>query len=362
MNKDCAFIKMSYIQNSKPFLRMGEKTQVVFPKHGRLETTTTRFSHSYEVMNSAMIIENSLQSPVEVDYQKALANVCLLHDLGHPAFGHEGQKILDAKIKKAGLKEGFSDNNNNFVVIEKNQLDLEPYDLASLIKYPEKLYPSQKKILIKMLDDSIEEDIKHFERKIKIYSRPKRTLTCEIMDEADRNSYVCSDLADCYSLGWADARELEELLHSNYFSSFKIKEFLILAISAIKENNKSLIKRTFNGLKNKLNQNFILGDNLKLELKDQELFLLREELYKIEEKIFINSKQVIEQRDIHSQMFASYIDHVLQDKFYPSKTYKNLIEKSSGDQQLRFIRDMIGETTDWYVQNYFTKNLKDKKK
>jgi dGTP triphosphohydrolase len=359
MNIIDEYKKRSYIESSKKFLRLGETTQVVFPKNGRAETVKTRFSHSYEVMNSAIMISRSLNCGIEVDYQHALGNVCLLHDIGHPAFGHEGAKILNNRTKELGLKEGFDDNNNNFVIIEKEQIPLEPYDLASLIKYPNKLYEGQKKKYLKMLDDSIDEDIRHFEKKIKIFTRPKRTVACEIMDEADRNSYVCSDLTDCYSLGWGTSIELKHILDSKQFSSYDIKTFLSSAIYAIDNKDKSLIKRIFNDLKILLNQNFILGENLQLEHKNEELFLLREALYSIEGKIFINSKEVVDQRNIHMIYFNNYVDYVIKEKFYPSRTYKNLIESSHGEQQLKYIRDMIGETTDWYIQNFNNKKEKN---
>lgn len=341
--------------DTKAVQRLNEKTQVVSPKHGREEVVKNRYSHSMDVLTSAKIMAKNLDCPVQVDYQGALGIVCLLHDIGHPAFGHEGQKTIDAYFKEKGLKEGFDDNNNNLVIIEKEQMELESYDYASLIKYPTRLYASQHKYL-KMLENSIKEDIRHFEKSIKIYKQPKRTVACEVMDEADRNSYVCSDLTDFYSLGWGDSKELEAVLDSNKYSSFFIKEFLYSAIAAVKNKDKALIKRVFNNLKVQLNKNFILGDNLLLENRNQELYMLREELYRIEDSIFIKSDAVKEQKKIGRANLETYMNYVFENKFYPSKTYKKLIEGSKGEQQLRFIRDMIAETTDWYVYN-FIKNL-----
>ncbi len=69
MNQVDEFLKRSFIEASKKFLRLGETTQVVFPKNGRAETVKTRFSHSYEVMNSASIIARNLDCNLNVDYQ-----------------------------------------------------------------------------------------------------------------------------------------------------------------------------------------------------------------------------------------------------------------------------------------------------
>jgi len=344
------------IISNKAFQRLAEKTQVVFPKNGRIETVQNRLTHSYEVATSAELMVQSLNIPgLLVDYKKSLKNTCLLHDIGHPPFGHEGATLLDNIMKEKGLKEGFSDNNNNFVVIDKNQIEISDYTLASLIKYPEKLYSSQENLL-RLLNLAIKEDLRYFEKDIKIYEIPQRTIACEVMDEADRNSYVCSDLTDCFSLKLGNEKSFEKLLEEKDFFSNEINEFLILAINAIKTHNKSMIKRSFNQLKILLNQNYYLGDNLKLVPLNEELIELREELFKIEEDIFIHNKEVVDQRIEHMDYLQRYIDWVFEGN-YPSKTYKKLIEDSKGEQQLFYIRNMIAETTDWYVINFIKNSI-----
>ena len=356
MEKMLSLENTASIISNKAFQRLAEKTQVVFPKNGREETVQNRLTHSYQVANSAKITEEALKIPgVDIDYKHALFNTCLLHDIGHPPFGHEGATLLDQRIKELGLKEGFSDNNNNFVVIQKNQIPICDYTVASLIKYPEKLYPSQEEELSRKLELAIRSDIMHFEKHVKIYEQPVRTLTCEIMDEADRNTYVCSDLADCFSLGLEDYSSLEELLEADMFFSQDIKSFLVLAITAVKTRSKSMIKKAFNELNILLNKNYFLGDNLYLQPINQELILLREELFKIEKAIFIESEEVISQREEHIGYLNEYIDWIIEGN-YPSKTYRKIIERTKGADQLRAIRDMIGETTDWYVINFHKKN------
>jgi len=341
------------IMSNKAFLRLAEKTQVVFPQNGRIETVQNRLTHSFEVGNSARMAALSLDLPgIKVDYQHALYNTCLLHDPGHPSFGHEGTSLLDRRFKALGLEEGFCDNNNNFVVIEKNQIEVCDYTVASIIKYPENLYPSQKDELIRKLDIAIAQDIRQFEKTLKIFERPTRTIACEVMDEVDRNSYVTSDLADCFSLKLGNSNSLSELLESNQFTDNKIIEFLIIAINAIDRHDKTLIKKVFNDLKVRLNLNYYLGDNIQLIAENTELIELREFLFKIEKELFIDSESVVKQRVEHMAYLNNYIDWVLEGN-YPSSTYKRLIENSSSEvERLRAIRDMIGETTDWYVINH----------
>jgi len=339
------------IISNKAFQRLAEKTQVVYPKNGRKETVQNRLTHSYQVANSAEIIKEAIKLPfVEIDYTFSLKNICLLHDIGHPPFGHEGAKFLNKFFKEQGLKEGFDDNNNNFVVIQKNQIPLNDYAFASLIKYPNKLYPTQRHLL-KILDLAIKNDIIQFEKYVKIVETPKRTIACEIMDEADTNTYVCFDLADCYSLGLADEEPFVKILEEDKYLSHEIKEFLFNIIQAVKAKDKSLIKRAFGKLNVILNLNYEIGENLSLKPRNEELIKFRNELYGVENNIFINSEFVQKQKERHIQMFRKYVEWVMEGN-YPSKTYKKLIEQTNDNtNRLRLIRDMVAETTDWYVFN-----------
>jgi len=356
MDKIHSLENTASIISNKAFLRLAEKTQVVFPKNGRVETVQNRLTHSYEVANSAHITEEAIRLPgLEIDYRFALHNTCLLHDCGHPPFGHEGAKLLDKRFKALGLKEGFSDNNNNFIVIEKNQIPISDYTKASLIKYPEKLYENQKDSLKRLLNLAIESDIRHFEKSVKIYKRPERTVACEIMDEVDRNCYVSSDLADCFSLGLSNEEPIIKIIEEDKFFSQEIREFLLIVSEAIKNKDKSLIKRTFNSLKVMLSKNYYLGDNLKLVPINEELIEVREALFKIETDIFIHSEEVLSQREEHLEYLNNYIDWVLEGN-YPSRTYKKKIELAKTEtEKLQCIRNMIGETTDWYVVNFNNK-------
>lgn len=361
MNKIDSLLKISQIESSKFFPRLAERTQVLFPRLGQKEMITTRFKHSYEVRTSALIIVRSVNTAeINVDYQDAVAVASMLHDVGNPAFGHWGSENIDQWFRKKGLEEGFSDNNNNFPVIEKAQIDLEPYDYASLIKYPDKLYDSQKEKYLKYLSDAIDEDMKYFAGKVEISKRPKRTVACEIMDEADRNTYVCSDLADCFCLGLGDIAPFEQLEKEDKFYSYEVKELITLATKAIKSDDKSLIKRAFCKIKDRLNQNYILGKNLKLKPINKELIDLREELYKIEVAIYIDAPEVEKDRVNAKEYLEFYLQRV-EEGYFPSKFYKKKIENCANQKEkLALQRDMVGECTDWHVVNFYKENKKDK--
>lgn len=352
-------INRANIESNKVFQRMIDKTQVTAQNLGRQEVVKTRLTHSYEVATSALIIAETISSKAfNADYQNSIYNVCLLHDIGHPPFGHEGAKLINKRFKNLGLEEGFSDNNNNFTIIKKNQIKISDYELASLIKYPEKLYANQE-CLKNFLQKSINEDIAYFSQFITINQRPERTLACEVMDEADRNTYVCDDLTDCYSRAILKSDELKELLDSNRFFNTDILEFLNTAIKAVDDKNKTLIKNIFSDLKIKFNTNYYLGENLKLCFKDQELFEFREVLNKLSVQKYIFSDIVQKIKDKQIEKLDFYIDYVFENDYFPSNYYASKIQQSTTElERLTLIRDMISECSDMFI----TKSYKDLRK
>jgi len=349
--------KRSNIESSKAFQRLSEKTQAFFPLSGREQVVKNRMSHSYEVATSSeMIAENlSIQIGKNVDYKKSVTNISLLHDIGHPPFGHSGAGLIDYTIRKLGLSEGFDDNNNNLSVIEKNGLFIEDYDYASLIKYPEKLYSSQKEKFTPILEKSIEEDIRYFSKALNIYSAPKRTISCNIMDEADRNSYIASDYADFFTLQENfNTFEMffDELFNTNNKFSSYIMDFNERVYQAYKQGDKTKIKSTFNSIKNAFNQNHIILGDLTLGYKSTELYNYRELLGKLEFECFIKSDYFKNNRQKDLNLLKSFIDKVINEKFYPSKTYSKMIKNSkTKEEKLTAIRDMVAEVSDWYVIN-----------
>jgi dGTPase len=68
----------------------------------------------------------------------------LAHDLGHPPFGHEGERVLDRELRKNGVAEGFEGNAQSFRIVtvlashkhDIQGLNLTNVVLASILKYP----------------------------------------------------------------------------------------------------------------------------------------------------------------------------------------------------------------------------------
>jgi dGTPase len=96
------------IVHSTAFRRLEYKTQVFVNHEG--DHYRTRLTHTLEVAQIARSIARGLA--LNEDLVEAVA---LVHDLGHPPFGHAGEEALDALMREHG---GFDHNLQSLRVVE----------------------------------------------------------------------------------------------------------------------------------------------------------------------------------------------------------------------------------------------------
>src|ERR1700692_4409979 len=87
--------------HARAFRRLEDKTQVFTRRYS--DHFRNRLTHTIEVAQISRTVAGALA--LNVDLAEALA---LVHDLGHPPFGHAGEKALDSAMREQGL---FFDHN-----------------------------------------------------------------------------------------------------------------------------------------------------------------------------------------------------------------------------------------------------------
>jgi dGTPase len=99
------------ILHSPPFRRLKHKTQVFLSPDN--DHICTRMEHVLHVSSIASVIGRCLN--LNTDLVSAIANG---HDLGHPPFGHAGERVLDELLQKQGIASGFKHEVHGLRVVD----------------------------------------------------------------------------------------------------------------------------------------------------------------------------------------------------------------------------------------------------
>ena len=200
------------VTHSSALRRLGAKTQVLAPGAG--DFARTRLTHSLEVaqVGREMAVEFGIDPDV-VD------TACLAHDLGHPPFGHNGEKALNEWAKDFG---GFEGNAQTLRLISRIEqkvqnsegqsfgLNLTRATLDACCKYP---WTRENAINDTGADRSIkfgvyEDDIPDFEWIRQGAPERLKCFEAQIMDFSDDVAYSVHDFEDAIV---EDFIKLEEL-------------------------------------------------------------------------------------------------------------------------------------------------------
>jgi dGTPase len=220
--------------HSAAFRRLQQKTQIYGSHVGHFHRT--RMTHSLEVASIGMSLVrhlhhllNSTDVKTHLPSDDLIYVICILHDMGHPPFGHSGEAALNALMYQHG---GFESNAQTLRLVTQLEtsyapfgLDLTRRTLLGILKYPISRASLQLDKAMNMLDQANRalwdplkayylEDTPMVEWILKPFSKEDATLfqtllakqktyysfDCSIMDIADDIAYGVHDLEDAIHL------------------------------------------------------------------------------------------------------------------------------------------------------------------
>ena len=214
------------------FRRLSDKTQVYI--HRKTDYLRTRLTHSIEVEQigrqlarifcvelgvKSYLVDGQQRENFYQDFEDLTASACLIHDIGHPPFGHTGEEALQEITTEKNLI--FESNRQNIRLLLGSEIR-RPYNVTyslvdAVMKYKDgtfndhsKKYPGyyleEKEKVEKIIETTKLRDIRH--------------PICYLMEAADDIAYICGDLEDSIKLEQSNRIDKKELIEKLKYLPF----------------------------------------------------------------------------------------------------------------------------------------------
>ena len=218
------------VLHTPTFRRLQNKTQVFWS--GEYDFYRTRLTHSLEVAQIGKSICHWLRSrtngPLEPDYYidpDLVEAICLSHDLGHPPFGHAGERTLNHLMRGYGGFEGNAQTlrllTERIFSAKRTGMDPTRAFLDGVLKY-KTLWTELKTAGNDAPEHHFiyDEQQQHLDwamggRDFPLELAPGKTrdrfksIECQVMDWADDTAYSLNDLSDSVRAGFLNIEKIE---------------------------------------------------------------------------------------------------------------------------------------------------------
>ncbi len=246
------------IVHTSSFRRLQSKTQVFLS--GEYDFYRTRLTHSIEVAQIGRSICTRLRRTsdllgddffIDPDLVEA---ACLAHDIGHPPFGHTGERTLHRLMRGYG---GFEGNAQTLRILTRTifshrQRGMNPTRalMDGVLKY-KTLFSENPSADNHFLYDGQNEDLdfvfagRDYAGNLKPGRERNgfRSIECQIMDWADDTAYSLNDLVDGINAGFITLKNLEQWAGSQDFGQVESGQIQNLARSIREEGAEVLMGR-----------------------------------------------------------------------------------------------------------------------
>ncbi len=218
------------VLHTPTFRRLQNKTQVFWS--GEYDFYRTRLTHSLEVAQIGKAICQWLKSrpdgPLAEDFfvdPDLIEAVCLSHDLGHPPFGHAGERTLNHLMRGHGGFEGNAQTlrllTERIFSAKRSGMDPTRAFLDGILKYKtgwsELITPDGQTPVHHFIYDD-----QHVHLAWAMGGQPFpaqrppgpvrdhcKSIECQIMDWADDTAYSLNDLSDSVRAGFLHIEKIE---------------------------------------------------------------------------------------------------------------------------------------------------------